>query len=285
MRKALLLPVLALSLAGCYTHVEPGYGGILVESCSGGGVNPTPLGIGYHSTGVCSDIEVWPTTQQTLFMSKDPHETSPVDDSFDISIQGANLRIDAAMTYSPEFSKLPSIYNRFKTDIKTVEHDFMRPNIKRIIQMQASGYNPEEVMSEKRDEVRVKSEAELKKFFEPIGFSNIQLVITDVKPDSKNLMDAINTKVTAGQNAAASAAKLQEKINNGKNDVADAQARALVRKTQADAEAYYNKTITSSLTPELVRMKWIEKWDGRLPITNAGSNMSMLIGESTERNK
>jgi hypothetical protein len=37
-------------------------------------------------------------------------------------------------------------------------------------------------------------------------------------------------------------------------------------KIKADAEAYYNKTISASLSPMIIQEDFIEKWDGKLPV-------------------
>ena len=60
---------------------------------------------------------------------------------------------------------------------------------------------------------------------------------------------------------------------DGKTIKVDAQAKRI----QADAEAYYNALVASSLTPEMVQLKQVEKWDGKLPtysgITNGLLNL------------
>lgn len=40
----------------------------------------------------------------------------------------------------------------------------------------------------------------------------------------------------------------------------------------ADAEAYYNAQVASSLTPEMVQLKQVEKWDGKLPTYSGVTN-------------
>lgn len=66
----------------------------------------------------------------------------------------------------------------------------------------------------------------------------------------------------------AGALKLMKAVAEG-----DAQAKRI----QADAEAYYNAQVASSLTPEMVQLKQVEKWDGKLPtysgITNGLLNL------------
>lgn len=62
-----------------------------------------------------------------------------------------------------------------------------------------------------------------------------------------------------------------------KKKVAVAEGDAQAKRIQADAEAYYNAQVASSLTPEMVQLKQVEKWDGKLPtysgITNGLLNL------------
>ena len=46
---------------------------------------------------------------------------------------------------------------------------------------------------------------------------------------------------------------------------------------KADAEAYYNMKISSSLTHNIVLEDWIEKWDGKLPYMQGNSNMVPMV--------
>jgi hypothetical protein len=56
--------------------------------------------------------------------------------------------------------------------------------------------------------------------------------------------------------------------------VAKAQGEADAKRITADGEAYYNRTISTSLTANIVQMKWIEAWQkggSAVPTYMAGS--------------
>lgn len=57
--------------------------------------------------------------------------------------------------------------------------------------------------------------------------------------------------------------------------VAIAQGDAEALKIKADAEAYYNRTVSASLSENLVNMKALDKWDGKTPVF-MGANNTML---------
>jgi regulator of protease activity HflC (stomatin/prohibitin superfamily) len=56
-----------------------------------------------------------------------------------------------------------------------------------------------------------------------------------------------------------------------KKKVAVAQGDAEALKIKADAEAYYNRTVSASLSGNLVNLKAVNKWDGKVPVMSGGA--------------
>ena len=56
---------------------------------------------------------------------------------------------------------------------------------------------------------------------------------------------------------------------------ATGEAQALLVRAKAEAEA--NRLKQSALTPMLIQQEWIQKWDGKLPTTQAGGNTSLMM--------
>ena len=63
--------------------------------------------------------------------------------------------------------------------------------------------------------------------------------------------------------------------NETKIAKAEADAKALLIKTEAEAEA--NRKLNESLTDKILREKYLNKWDGKLPTTLAGEDTQILI--------
>ena len=65
--------------------------------------------------------------------------------------------------------------------------------------------------------------------------------------------------------------------------IVKAQATAESTKIKAEAEAEANKTISQSLTDEIIKNKAIDKWDGKLPIVSGSdaniTDVSSLLGQ------
>ena len=92
-------------------------------------------------------------------------------------------------------------------------------------------------------------------------FNNIQ---SSVKPNDA-LQDAIDAKNTAIQNALW--------VENEKK-AAIAEAEKVVAAAQGKADA--NKLLEQSITPELLQLKAIEKWDGTMPLSVGGGTLPFL---------
>lgn len=77
---------------------------------------------------------------------------------------------------------------------------------------------------------------------------------------------AIEAKQTAQQNALKAEQDLQR---------IKVEAEQTVAKAEAEAEAYRLKS--EQITPQMIAMEYIDKWDGKLPAVSGGDSSSMLI--------
>ena len=77
---------------------------------------------------------------------------------------------------------------------------------------------------------------------------------------------AIEAKQTAPQNALKAEQDLQR---------IKVEAEQTVAQAQAEAEAYRLKS--EQITPQMIAMEYIDKWDGKLPAVAGGDSSSMLI--------
>ena len=104
-------------LVGCTTHIEPGHVGVKIESCSGGGVSPDPVEVGYHSVGACTTIVSYPTFVQTAVWTKDPNEGHPTNE--EITFTNADqmqIAVDISLAYQLDPKKVPAFYSKFRAD-------------------------------------------------------------------------------------------------------------------------------------------------------------------------
>ena len=86
--------------------------------------------------------------------------------------------------------------------------------------------------------------------------------------------EAIEEAIIAKNQAVQKALQIENEIAaidaEAKKKVVAARGFADSLKIVAYGEAYYNRTVSASLSNTLVQMKALEKWDGKTPIVSGG---------------
>ena len=88
---------------------------------------------------------------------------------------------------------------------------------------------------------------------------------------SQEFKNAIEAANSAKQAVVEEEQKLRSAQVQAQQRIAVAKAEAEATLTRADAEAAANKTIQSTLTPEVLEYLALQKWDGKLPQSTNGS--------------
>lgn len=277
-----LLIVLALA-SGC-VHVEPGHVGVEVDSCSGGGVKDNPVGVGYHGTGPCTSIIEYPTNVQTASWTKDPHEGNPANEEITFTnVDGLQFAADISLSYQLDGSKAPAFYTKFKADdISTFTHGFLRNVARQNFDAVGGKCKVEQIMGDNKkllDDVQSAIQKEVAVY----GINIIQFGFIGAPRPPQAVTDSINAKIQATQIAiktenelratqAQAAKNVAEATGQAQAALAKAKLEAEARRLTADSEAYMNKTVAASLTPELVAYIRAKKWDGAMPkVAGAGT--------------
>lgn len=138
---------------------------------------------------------------------------------------------------------------------------------------------------------------------EPLAMGNLQksldekygenvVYINKVIISNADFEDSYNQTIAAKQQAQIEAE--QQAIEN-QRAIEKAEADATVKKTTAaaeaeaklitaEAEAEANELLEKSLTDQILREMWIEKWNGQLPQYVSGDNSSVMFGIDTDNN-
>lgn len=92
--------------------------------------------------------------------------------------------------------------------------------------------------------------------------------------------NAIEQKQVAEQEAKKAEQELVKSKVEAEKKVVEAQAEADAKLIKAKADAEAARVQKNELTKELIQLKWIEKWDGKLPTTSVSDTTGMIkIGE------
>lgn len=274
MRRSVFLTP-ALLLLAC-THVDAGHVGVEVSSCAGGGVNETPVGVGYHATGPCTNIVEFPVYQQTLLLARSSTEGGQTDDSINVtSSEGLPISTDTSLSFTVEESKVPHIYKKYRKDLDHIEQSYMRQAVREAMQETFAKYTAQQLYSDKKEIARSEVQVLLLKKLVGDGFNVTQFTINETRVPAE-VLNAIKQKVAMTQQAQQAEQQVRKAEAEGRQRVASAEADATATKMRADAEAYANQKIASSLSQALVQYRLAGKWDGKMS-TYAGAGANFLF--------
>lgn len=259
--------VAALSLGACGKSVPAGYVGIKVSQFGPhAGVDPTPLGVGWHGTGVGEDIEFYPTyAKQYQWTGKGDGDNSSADESFHFNDTHAlAVSGNVLIQVKADPNKAPALYSNYRKNFEDLLNNNIRASALSYVSLASEKMSVEDMYTGGREKIIKEAEAQLKNEWGPQGvvIEKLQWLGSLQYPDS--VTESITAKARA--DAQASAAQAQ---------VAVTKAEAEQKIEQARGEAESNRLLAESIktNPEVVQLKAIEKWDGELPqvVGNGGT--------------
>lgn len=271
-------------VAGCivatkYERVQPGYVGVSVKKCGDSGVRQTPIPSGiYFREMFCEDVVMYPISMQSLILTKNPHEGTGDENDQSITVnssEGLGIEVDIALNFTLDPAKVPSIYEKWRSDIENISHKYIRQTIREGLQTTFSRYTAEELYSTKKESARAEVEKFLGDKLSPMGFVLSQFTINRIDPP-KAVIEAINQKVAMVQQAQRSEQEVKKKqaeaaqavaVARGQSDAMKAQAEgeATAITLRAEAQAKANRLLAESVTPQLVEYEKMRRWNGVLP--------------------
>jgi regulator of protease activity HflC (stomatin/prohibitin superfamily) len=270
----IVLLVLAPSMV---TYINPGHVGIVIHR-AGGGVDRTPLGPGLHARNpLFTQIEEYPTFMQTVVLARSPSEGSATNDEINVnSVEGQPLSLDVSMSFELDPSKVPALYQTFRTDITAIQHNYVKQAIRQSLQ-EVVGQEPiADVIGPKKAEVVNRTQQGISKRLEPYGIQVKQFTINELRAPPA-VIEAINTKNVMQQQALTAQNELQKNTFQAQGDSIKAAGRAKAILTEAEAQAKANQLLAASITPTLVQYEQMKKWNGQMPtVTGGGTPLIQL---------
>ena len=189
---------------------------------------------------------------------------------------GSKFTVDPTLNINPIGGKAAAIFKKYRKPLDEVIHDVLKTHIINAYRIKLNAYTTDELVS-KREEFERVTEDYLREVLAKENFELGEMTSGLKYPES--LERSITAKNQAVQEAlrisnevAAIEAEAQKKIAAAKGD-------AEAQRITADAEAYYNRTVSASLSNTLVQMKALEKWDGKTPIVSGGASTFIDAGK------
>lgn len=252
-----VIGVLALigTVYACLSFEWIGAGQVGVVYSMDGGVKDEILTQGVHFISPFDKVKEFTVSNEQLILSRDSREGSEEDDSFKVSTaDNANIAISFQMTYRFKEEDVTKTYSKFKG---MSGEDIIERRVKTVLKSKVSevttNYNLMDIYSGNRSIINNELTNYLdKQLSKEYGIEVLDASIIDVHPDSQ-LEKSIQTRLKAMQETE-TAKTQQEKIRvEMETKLIKARKEAEIEKTKADAEAYSNQKVASSVTEELIR--------------------------------
>jgi regulator of protease activity HflC (stomatin/prohibitin superfamily) len=179
------------------------------------------------------------------------------------SKDGSEFSVSPIMNYSVQRDKVPLIFSKYRRPLEDIEEGFLKTAVYDAFRLATNKYTADELISNRavfEVEVRRLLDGQLLKE----GFIINQFTSNLIYPETfKKSIEAKNNAVQAALRAEneVKTAEAQAKIK-----VATAEGNAQAMLTSAKAEAESNRMKQVTLTPLLLQLEYINKWDGKLPV-------------------
>ena len=204
------------------------------------------------------------TTRIYEFPTFIQHKEYKGENSFVVnSKDGSEFNVSPIMNYSVQRDKVPAIFSKYRRPLEDIEEGFLKTAVYDAFRLATNKYTADELISNRavfEIEVRRLLDGQLLKE----GFTINQFTSNLIYPETfKRSIEAKNNAVQAALRAEneVKTAEAQAKIK-----VATAEGNAQAMLTSAKAEAESNRMKQVTLTPLLLQLEYINKWDGKLPV-------------------
>jgi regulator of protease activity HflC (stomatin/prohibitin superfamily) len=264
--------ILLFSLSGC-ERIDAGHVGVKVNLYGDGkGVDDVTEVTGWvFYNPISTKIVEFPTFVQHKEYKKVEDD---VDESFVVnSKDGSEFHVSPLLNYAVKREKVPYIFSKYRVSLDEIEAGFLKTAIYDAFRVVANSYTADELISN-REQFEIKVRKVLEDHLVPEGFILAQFTSNLVYPET--FKKAIEAKNNAVQTALTAENQVKTAEAQAKIKVATAEGNAQAMLTSAKAEAEANRLKQQTITPMLLQLEWINKWNGKLPETQVGSGTNMM---------
>jgi regulator of protease activity HflC (stomatin/prohibitin superfamily) len=264
--------ILLFSLSGC-ERIDAGHVGVKVNLYGDGkGVDDVTEVTGWvFYNPISTKIVEFPTFVQHKEYKKVEDD---VDESFVVnSKDGSEFHVSPLLNYAVKREKVPYIFSKYRVSLDEIEAGFLKTAIYDAFRVVANSYTADELISN-REQFEIKVRKVLEDHLVPEGFILAQFTSNLVYPET--FKKAIEAKNNAVQTALTAENQVKTAEAQAKIKVATAEGNAQAMLTSAKAEAEANRLKQQTITPMLLQLEWINKWNGKLPETQIGSGTNMM---------
>ena len=261
-------------LFGAFTIVESGHVGVIRTL---GAVQPVPLPEGFNMKKPFLD------SIEEISVRLQKADAAATAASKDLQIVSTRV----AVQYSLIGAVAPRTFQSIgRSD--TVAANVIAPAIQESVKSVTAQYTAEQLVT-KRAEVKQKIQTAIMDFIDAtlgqkgaegaLNLDNVAITDFDFSPEFNR---AIEEKVQAEQEALKAENEKLRRVTQAeaaaeeRKLAADAEAYQITQESVAKAEAIEREAAALRDNPELIELRYAEKWDGKLPVVNGGSSLPLI---------
>lgn len=217
----------------------------------------------YFDFWITNTFQKYDTKTQTISISTATYSSDAQTMDVQMTVQ-YKIMSDKAIKIAEQYGSLDALQSR----IESVAVEKTKATL--------SSYKAMNIIADRASMSPLVEEA-IKKAIDEKFYVDIQTVAMTNIDFSDAFEKAVEDKMIAEQQQLKANYENETKIAKAK---ADAEAKVVA----AEAEAKSNDLLEKSLTDKILRQMYLEKWDGKLPSTVAGTDSSLLlpVGAATE---
>ena len=279
------------------TRVDTGHVGLRVRLAgSERGVADMPVVTGWvWFNPITEQIIVFPTSVQNVVWTASPHEGRAIDESVSFSsTEGVNVNADVGLSFHVDPMMAPKLFSRFRqNNMLELADRYMRSVVREAFNEVTSAIPVQEIYGSGKSKMLAAVTAKVSERLGKDGVVIDQLTINGSLRLPQNVADAINRAMEATQNAIQSENRVRQVRAEADQAVTQAHglAEATRQKAQGEAdgqlirarsEAKANEIIRLSTNPAVLQYRALERWDGKLPVYNAGGQLPLLTFDASK---
>lgn len=259
-------------------RIEAGYVGIKVDLLgSDKGVETEEVGPGRYWIGINEDLYRFPTFSQNYVWTQASDDESPTDESMTFqSIEGLDIGADVGITYSVDPSKVPELFQRYRKGIEEITDLYLRNMVRDALVGEASKMKVNDIYGTGKTGFMERVEASVREQVSGYGIILERVYWIGSLRLPERVVDAINSEISANSAARQRQNEIAQSQAEAQKERERAQGAADAILIAAEAQAKANRILSESLTPEVLRITALDKWDGVLPRVTGTAAVPML---------
>ena len=265
---------LLICIPGFFTKIPANSVGIVYSPF--GGTQEQTLSEGFHTKNIFD--KVYKINSEVQTMTVEGLTTQTKDAQYLTSVLDIKYRVNTSDAYL--------VFKQFRT-LDNMSKNLIVPTTQRVLEHVTTQYNVIDILGEKRSAVYAELESALREEFAKYGVEFYSISITDMDA-GEALENAITAEAvakkeveTAEQNLLKTQTEAKQKSVQAQAEQDAAKIEAETKLIEAEAEKKANEMLNQSLSDEILRQQWIEKWNGEMPTYYSGSDdgMSVILSE------